>query len=279
MTSRKMGRKAVWLIGFLFCCSAGWGGLRAAELKQKTLDAFKKYVAAAEAGMQLRVQGDKPFLLVDGQPEKRKQVLAGQVPIEQVKELPKLDIPDGMIHDWDGTVFIPASPEAILAVLRDYDHHKDIYPEVIDSKTIESSPDKVIGYLRLKKKKVITVVLDTRHDVFYKKLSDGRWYIHSYSTKINEISDFGEKDQKILPAGEGQGYLWELYAYWFLEPVDGGTIAECRAISLTRDIPFLFSWIIKPFVTALPRESLTQTLVSTRDAVVKREKASSTASQ
>ncbi len=275
MTSRELGRQAGLLIGLLFWWSGSMGGLYAAELKQETLDAFKKYVEAAEANMQLRVRGDKPFLLVDAQPEKRKEVLTGQVPIEHLNELPEFDVPDGMIHDWVGSVFIPATPGQVLEVLRDYDHHKDIYPEVIDSRTIESSPDKLTGYLRLKKKKVITVVLDTEHEVFYQQLPEGRWYIHSYSTRINEISDFGEKTQKILPAGEGHGFLWELYAYWFLEPMEGGTIAECRAISLTRDIPFGLGWIIKPFVTALPRESLTQTLAATRDAVIKREQATS----
>lgn len=275
MAKRKVGRRATVLAGVLLGLIGGTAIASAAELNKATLDAFKEYVSVAEGNMQRRLGGAKPFLRVDAPPARREAVLAGQVPIEHVEEIRGFDIPNGMIHDWAGSVFIPASPGEILAVLRDYDSHKDIYPEAIDSRTIESSPERLVGYLRLMKTKVITVVLDTEHEVFYQKLPGGKWYIHSYSTKINEISDFGDAKQRILPAGEGHGFLWELYAYWFLEPVRGGTIAECRAISLTRDIPFLVSWIVKPFVTALPRESLTATLLETRDAVAERKRAKS----
>jgi hypothetical protein len=271
MAKRKVGGRTVLPAGLLLWTLFGAGSACGAELSKKTVDAFKQYVSVAEGNMQRRVSGKKPFLRVDAQPAQRKGVLAGQVPIEQIEEVPGFEVPDGMIHDWAGSVFIPASPGEILAVLRDYDRHKDIYPEAIDSRTIESSPERLVGYLRLKKTKVITVVLDTEHEVFYQQLPGDRWYIHSYSTKINEISDFGDANQRILPEGEGHGFLWELYAYWFLAPTDGGTIAECRAISLTRDIPFLISWMVRPFVTALPRESLTETLQATRDAVVKRK--------
>jgi hypothetical protein len=42
---------------------------------------------------------------------------------------------------------------------------------------------------------------------------------------------------------------------------------ECRAISLTRDIPIGLGWVIEPIIRKLPKESLIHTLKATRDAL------------
>ena len=51
------------------------------------------------------------------------------------------------------------------------------------------------------------------------------------------------------------------------EEQDGGVYVEAESISLTRDIPMGLGWMLKPFVTTIPRESLLMTLGSTRSAV------------
>jgi hypothetical protein len=45
---------------------------------------------------------------------------------------------------------------------------------------------------------------------------------------------------------------------------------ECESVSLTRDIPLAVSWLVKPFVTDIPKESLQMTMGSTRYAVLAR---------
>ncbi len=53
-----------------------------------------------------------------------------------------------------------ATLTATLARIQDYDHHQDIYkPEVIGSKLIARRGDNFQIYLRVLKKKIITVVL------------------------------------------------------------------------------------------------------------------------
>jgi hypothetical protein len=42
---------------------------------------------------------------------------------------------------------------------------------------------------------------------------------------------------------------------------------ECRAISLTRDIPIGLGWVIEPIIRKLPKESLINTLRATRDGL------------
>jgi hypothetical protein len=58
--------------------------------------------------------------------------------------------------------------------------------------------------------------------------------------------------------------------YWRFEEKEGGTYVECQSISLTRDIPTGLGWLIGPYVTSVPRESLTFTLATTRSAILKR---------
>jgi hypothetical protein len=48
---------------------------------------------------------------------------------------------------------------------------------------------------------------------------------------------------------------------------DGGTYIQCESLTLTRDIPFGVGWIVGPFVTSIPRESLSFTMQQTRKAL------------
>jgi len=48
---------------------------------------------------------------------------------------------------------------------------------------------------------------------------------------------------------------------------DGGVYVQLEAISLTRNIPTGLNWLISPFVTSIPKESLLFTLTHTRDAL------------
>jgi hypothetical protein len=46
---------------------------------------------------------------------------------------------------------------------------------------------------------------------------------------------------------------------------------QSEVVSLTRDIPAVLSWLVSPFVTSIPKETLTATLVATRKAVTNRK--------
>ena len=64
--------------------------------------------------------------------------------------------------------------------------------------------------------------------------------------------------------GSDGGYLWRLNSYWRFIARDGGVYVECESITLTRGIPTGFGWLVRPFVTSIPRESLAFTLETTR---------------
>ena len=56
--------------------------------------------------------------------------------------------------------------------MQDYNNHKNVYkPEVIDSRLLAHNDNDFTIYLRLVKKKIITVVLDTVHEVHYRPIN------------------------------------------------------------------------------------------------------------
>jgi len=239
------------------------------QLKPQTLQAFGAYIREAEAGMEQTLHGNGPFLWSEVSSERAQQVGQGQIVVQLWSGQGPVKVPNGLIHDWIGAVFIPdTTVEATLQLVQNYDRHKDIYtPEVIDSALKNRHDNDFQIYLRLLKKKIITVVLDTDHDVHYRCLDRERWICRSYTTRIAEVEDAGSPKERVLPPDTGYGFLWRLYSYWRFQEKEGGVYVECRAISLTRDVPFGLGWIVEPIIQSLPRESLIHTLEATRQAL------------
>ena len=239
-----------------------------AKLKPETLKAFDRYVKTTEASLQNRTDRKLPALWLYDNPENRTRALNGEIVIERLSSNPNAAVPGGIIHDWIGAMFIPGvTMEAVLGVLQDFNRHKQIYPEVIDSKLIKRDGNTYWSYLRLKKQKIVTVVLDTEYEASYFRLDTNRWLCRSYSRKIAEVIEPETKSERELPPGEDHGFLWRLNAYWQLEKTNDGVFVECRALSLTRDVPSFVGWIINPIINDLPGDSLEGTLEASRKAV------------
>ncbi|HUK26544.1 MAG TPA: hypothetical protein VLV49_18345 [Terriglobales bacterium] len=239
------------------------------QLKPQTLESFGAYLHTVEAAMEKTLAGRDAFLWSDSTPERAQQVRKGKVVAEFWSGKGPVKIPNGLVHDWIGAAFIPGpNVEEVLALLQNYDNHKNIYrPEVIASKLIRRAGNDFQIYLRLLKKKILTMVLDTDHDVHYRCLHRNRWACHSHTTRIAQVEDAGSPKERVLPPDTGYGFLWRLYSYWRFQERDGGVYVECRAISLTRDVPLGMGWIIEPIIQKLPRESLVRTLEATRQAL------------
>jgi hypothetical protein len=249
-----------------------------ADLKPTTLEAFARYVQATESRIQQELARPGAFLYLEGLPEpQRSQALAavkrGEVYMERLKTLDasghEIQAPDGLIHHWMGAVFIPgANLRATLDLAEDYNHHQDIYkPEVVRSRLVSRQGNAFKIYYRLRKKKLITVTLNTDHDVHYFPVDATHCYSQSVSTRIAEVADADQPSEHEKPIGHDGGFLWRINSYWRFEEKDGGVYVECEAVSLTRDIPTGLGWLIGPLVTGLPRESLQMTMGSTRSAL------------
>jgi hypothetical protein len=244
-------------------------GVSAAELQPKTIAAFERYVRVTEAQMV-----PDPFLRIDALgPNERQNAYAalrrGELYIERLSTREggkSIDVPDGLIHHWLGASFVPgASLEQALALLQDYDRHAEIYrPAIARSKLLSRDGDVFRVYLRFYMKKVITVVINTENEARFTRLGPDRAQSRIYSLRVAEVADPGTAQERERPEGKDGGYLWRLYTYWRFLERDGGTYVQCEAVSLTRGIPPVLGWIIRPFVTSIPRESLIFTLETTR---------------
>lgn len=239
------------------------------ELKPETLLAYELHIASIDSDVEQIQPGDQRFLWADACPEKLAQLRKGTIIAELYSGKRPIQVPDGLIHDWIGAIFIPgATIERTLAVVQDYDNHKNTYqPEVIASKLIGRQGNDFQICLRLRKRKIITVILDTYHDIRYFSVNPKRWVCQSRTSRISEVEDAGKSTERGRPHDTGRGFLWRLSSYWRFDERDDSTFVECRAISLTRDIPTALAWIIEPIILKLPRESLKATLESTRRAL------------
>jgi hypothetical protein len=240
-----------------------------AQLSPRTLEAFDAYIHSAEKEMERTLRANGSFLWSQQTPARAQEVRRGKVVAQFWSGQGPVKVPSGLIHDWIAAAFIPDSTiQEIFAMIQDYDHHKNIYrPEVVDSKLVRRKDDDFQIYLRLLKKKIISVVLDTDHEVHYRAVGRIRWEIRSYTTRIAEVENAGSHDERVLQPDTGYGFLWRLYSYWRFEERDAGVVVECRAISLTRDVPLGLGWAIEPIIQKLPKESLINTLEATRQAL------------
>jgi hypothetical protein len=244
------------------------------QLKPQTLEAFDAYIREAETAAEQSLRAGGSFLWSDLEDKRAQQIRAGQIAAQFWAGRGPLKVPHGLIHDWVSAVSIAGTTlESTLALIQDYDNHKNIYqPEVIASRLIRRQGNDFQVYLRLVKKKVITVVLDTDHEVHYRYLDRSRCTCHSFTTRIAEVENAGSPNEQVLAPDTGHGFLWRLYSCWRFEERDGGVYAECRAISLTRDVPFGLGWAIEPIIQKLPEESLIKTLEATRRALQPQKK-------
>ena len=238
------------------------------RLKPETLQAFEKYVSEFEAQFEEAVKKGVPaFWVEELDPVEREEIRKGRIRIAKTENVP--DVPEGIIHDWSGAVYVPGvTAKDALDLLLDYDRHQEIYQEAIASRTLEKGRDTARGYLLFKKEKVLTVILNTEHQAQIRQLKEDHWAIISHSTKVAEVKDYGAPEEQELPPDEGSGFLWRLNAYWSIQQESEGILLECSTVSLSRDIPWGLGWLIRPFVESLPRETLEDTLQATRVALV-----------
>ena len=247
------------------------------ELKTRTVQAFERYVKLTDARNEAELKGGTGLLWVDSLPEGQRPEAYAALKHGEVK-VQKLETRDngalipcagGLIHHWAGVVFIPgAKLDDVLSTLEDYDRHSVYYtPDVERSKIESRTGDNFLVFLRFHRHKVITVVLNTEHEVQYFRDAPGKAHSRSSAVRIAEVENAGRADEREKTPGDDDGFLWRMETWWRMEEGDGGVYVQSEVASLTRSIPTGLGWMIGPFVTDIPKETLTFTLEATRRAV------------
>ena len=254
------------------------------KLKSETEAAFDRYVRLTEERNATELKLGSNFLWIDQLPEEQRKnayasLRAGTPRIEKREtkdEGKEIRCPNGMIHHWEAISYIPgANVDDVLRILEDYDHHSEYYkPDVERSKTLEHDGNHYVVFLRFRRHKVITVVLNTTHDVHYFRDSPRRAHSRSSATKISEVENDGKSDDREKAPGDDGGFLWRMETWWRMEEKDGGVYIQSEVVSLTRDVPTGLGWMVGSFVSSIPKESLAFTMDATRKAVLaKKQKA------
>jgi len=281
-TDGKTIKGAALLMAYLAAHAAGALPSRAGEpppttLKTETQQAFERYVKLTDTRNEEELNTSMNALWVDALPERQRsrafaELKRGEVKMERLETLDggkPIRCPSGMIHHWTGVVFIPgAKLDDVLSVLQDYDNHSVYFaPDVERSKIDSREGDHFRVFLRFRRHKVITVVLNTVHDVNYFHDAPGMAHSRSSTVRVAEVENGGKSDEREKPPGADNGFMWRMETWWRMVEREDGVYLQSEVVSLTRDIPTGLGWLIRPFITSIPKESLTFTLEAARKAV------------
>lgn len=243
---------------------------KAIELQSETLKAWDAYIEIADSRMQARLEAGRPFLWIDESPERAVRVRAGEIVVQPATGHGTQGVPSGLIHDWIGAVFIPnATIEGLFAVVHDYDRYKEVYsPAVADSKTLSCmETDQRFSMVWQHHILFLNAAMKGEYQAHDTWLDERRGYNVARTIQVREIERYGQAGEQLLPAGQGNGFIWRLHSIARYEERDGGVYLELEAIALSRDIPASLRWMVHPIVNRLSINSLTTTLRQTRDAV------------
>jgi hypothetical protein len=112
-------------------------------------------------------------------------------------------------------------------------------------------------------------VYNTEHLVRYQRHGNGQASSSSIATKISELERLHGNAEREKPEGRDRGFLWRMNSYWRYQQVSGGVIVECESMTLSRSIPSLLEYMIRPIINSVARESMHRTLQSMRTRMVR----------
>jgi hypothetical protein len=255
----------------LALCSLGaLAVVHASGVRPEATVAFDRYAKLTEQRLDAEIVRGQNFLWFDALSESRRLEMQhglrdGGLIVERMETRDggkSIDAPDALIHHWLAVVFVPGvSVTSAVALMEDYDRHSRVFaPNIAASKLLERKDDKFRVALRFYVKKVIAVTMDTENQAEFFKLPPNRAYSRIRSTKVVEIADAGTPQEHERPQGQENGFMYRLNTYWRFLERDGGTYIQCESLTLSRDVPFALGWIIKPFVSQVPKDSLAFTM-------------------
>lgn len=245
-----------------------------AELKPETLLAWDKYVRLTEERICHELASEKGFFghefgRMNEARSTWKRVRSGQVMVARMETEDArgrtIRVPGGMIHHWRGTILIPSVRlEQVIHRLRYPDPAVPPQKDVLETRILERDEDSLRIYLKLVRKKIVTVAYNTEHLVRYRWHDPFRASSRSIATRIAELEKLHTPQEREKVPGHDRGFLWRLNSYWRYQQVEGGVVVECESLSLSRGYPVIFKPIVAPIVRSIARKSMKRTLASLR---------------
>lgn len=234
----------------------------ATEVPAAAEAAFARYLEVAARHRQAQLADDEGFLdlatVTDA--DLRRRARRGEVAVRRI-ELEAAgddaDPPGALVHHWIGTIFIPGTNlQEVIDVVSNFEDYPRLFaPEVDAARQLEEPRDGSVRiYMRFRKTKVITTVIDTEQVVHLERPRPDRAYSTAWATMVREVDNPGRADERLRE--DGEGLLWRLFASWRYLEADGGVWIENESIMLTRQPGFPLRLVMQPMLKAGPREGV-----------------------
>ncbi len=262
----KTAKSAAWLAVLYLLLFGRF--LEAAEPKQETLRAWDEYIRMVNLRVANIAVGDSHFLWIDESLNMPPRARPHEVIVES-RDPDK--VPQGLIHDWVGVVFVPnVTLDQALRVVENYDRYNVFYKPLFSKcSVLTRDRDQIrLDVVAIQKVFSVTAAVETEEQVQIVRLGPKRAYITSRAVRVQEIADYGQATEHPFPENRRPGFVWRVAGMKRLEERDGGVYVELESIVLSRGIPAELRWMIKPLVDELPRKLMLDVLNDTRTAVL-----------
>ena len=171
------------------------------------------------------------------------------------------DVEGGLISHWRGSIFLPGIQlDTLLHRLRHPREQGPHQEDVLAVRVLNRGTDSLDLFIRITRRKIVTVTYDTVHHVEYRRHGPLRASSRSVATRISELDDEGRGK---IP-GDDRGFLWRMNAYWRYEQVRGGVIVDLESLTLSRGIPLGMGTVVSPVINRIAHESIVRTLENIR---------------
>ncbi len=253
-----------------------------AKLTDAMIQAYNAYIENLESTHQQTLTSETEFLYFNRQSHdkcaelRRKMEEMGFYIVNVQDDLSKAKrttIPHATLFHFLGGAFIEGvTLQHVMEITQDFDHYKKYYhPAVQESRLIHKHGNVCEIFLRLYRKTVFPVVLNTYYTVTSQPITSARTYSISRLTKIREVKYAGTSHERELPEGQDSGYLWQTTSYWRTQQTHQGVWMEGEYVTLSRDIPWGANLLIGDYIKGLARQSYEFSILKTKDAILKRK--------
>ena len=239
----------------------------AVDLEHTTVAAYDRYIETVAQAFSKQVGTDA--FLAQASPQALDRLRHGEILLEPGSGDGIIDVPEGLIHHWRGTAFVPnVTLEEVLRVARDYTRYAAIYDWVVAADLVASEGDRYRTFFRAQRRAgTVTGVVDVWMVTEYQHLRPGRATAVARAECVRQVEHAGEPAERRLRPGTGNGYLWRANAMSKYLERDGGVYLELNTIGLSRGFPALLGWIIEPIARRLGRGSAGESLNQFRVAL------------
>ena len=224
-----MNSRGRTFVGWLIILSCVPTPALAAKLQPDTLSAWLEYKRLTEERIERELASTEGFLIFNFLLESDRVAIRSALDssdtfIKKLKtrneEGGDIKIPKGLVHHWYGIVLVRgAELEDVPRLVQDYDNHASYFEDVEDSRLVSHQGDEYEIFLRLRRKKVITVHYNTEHHVTYHRRAPGKVWSRSESTRIAELDNPGTTREREKPLENDRGFTWRLNSYWRFQQV------------------------------------------------------------